>query len=94
MTREASQPANVARARSARYIVTVPAIGWRENPDGSLICPHRDLSVCRECSAVYADVIVDVYGRWFYDPTGEIREALSDDEITREGRALAQGGLL
>lgn len=39
---------------------------WRTNADGSLVCPHRDLSVCAEC-ARHPEVI-EVYGAHYWDP--------------------------
>lgn len=40
---------------------------FREQADGSLVCPHRDLSVCPPCAAS-DPAIVDVVGAHFYVP--------------------------
>lgn len=50
-------------------------MNWRHNPDGSLVCPHRDLTVCPRC-AEHPDVI-DVVGAHYLDTDGTIREALA-----------------
>jgi len=39
---------------------------FRTNPDGSAVCPHRDLSVCGECAEL--PDVVDVYGAHFVLP--------------------------
>ncbi len=49
---------------------------WRTNATGSLVCPHRNMSVCPDC-AEHPD-ITDVAGAHFYDPDGKIREATDD----------------
>jgi hypothetical protein len=36
---------------------------FRENPDGSLVCEHRDLSVCPKCAAL--PDVVEVCGAHF-----------------------------
>lgn len=48
---------------------------FRENADQTLVCSHRDLSVCPECAKT--PEIVEVVGAHYWDPTGEIREALA-----------------
>ena len=37
--------------------------------EGNIVCPHRDLSCCRECANAH-DEIVEVYGvhYWITDP--------------------------
>lgn len=42
--------------------------GWREDEDGQVACPHRDVSVCPGCAD--ADFIVEVYGQFFFAPDG------------------------
>jgi hypothetical protein len=52
--------------------------GFREGHDGSLACPHRDVSVCPTCAAKHAE-IVDVYGRHFWVADPVERKQLIDD---------------
>lgn len=41
--------------------------GWRtDSLSGSVVCPHRDLSVCRDCAADYADNVVNVFGKDYW----------------------------
>lgn len=55
-----------------------PAPRYRHNADGSVVCPHRDLSVCAVCAA--ADpTLVDVYGAHFEVPDPAERDALLAD---------------
>jgi hypothetical protein len=49
--------------------------GWREGFDQSLACPHRDVSVCEECAS--RPEVVEVIGAHYWDPTGEIAEAVA-----------------
>jgi hypothetical protein len=42
---------------------------WRTNADGSLACPHRDLSVCPLCAA-HPDVY-DIAGAHYHLTTAE-----------------------
>ena len=45
-------------------------VTWRTNADGSLACPHRDLSVCPTC-AEHPEV-AEVVGAHYWDPSGEL----------------------
>ena len=47
---------------------------WSTNANGSLACPHRDVSVCPACAA--HPEVTEVAGAHFYDPTGDIAEGL------------------
>lgn len=47
---------------------------WRTNADGSLVCPHRDLSVCLACSTLPG--VTEVAGAHYWDPDGEIARSL------------------
>jgi hypothetical protein len=60
------------------HLTPVPASGWRTNGDDSLICPHRDVTVCPDCERTYAAVTIDVYGRLYYDPDGALRDAMKE----------------
>lgn len=55
-------------------ITTIP-VGWHEASDGTLSCPHRDLSVCTECAA--RPEAVEVAGAYFWIPDPADREALA-----------------
>lgn len=57
---------------------------WRTNPDGSLICPHRSLSVCDAC-ALHPEVTA-VAGVHYYDATGDIAAGIAEPE--RGGEAV------
>jgi hypothetical protein len=64
---------------------------WNTNADGSLVCPHRDLSVCPSCLAAH-DTVIDVFGAAYYtpDPVDRARfaiMAMSDADL----RALCDG---
>jgi hypothetical protein len=48
--------------------------GWREGHEGDVACPHRDCSVCPDCSR--REEVVEVYGRHFWIPAPLEREAL------------------
>lgn len=50
-------------------------MSWRTNADGSLVCPHRELSVCPDCAA-HPDVI-EVEGAHFHDPHGTFRHVMT-----------------
>src|SRR5580765_4967327 len=59
---------------------------FRTNADGSAVCPHRDLSVCRECAALPG--VVDVYGAHYVLPPDDaaasafvIGQAYTADEV-------------
>lgn len=54
-------------------MATLPQ-GWREGHEGEAICPHRDMSVCRECAT--RPEIVDVYGKHYWIDDAEERDAL------------------
>jgi hypothetical protein len=43
--------------------------GFRAGHDGSLACPHRNVTCCPQCAGEYPE-IVEVYGRhfWVADP--------------------------
>lgn len=47
----------------------LPSGGFREDPSGQLVCPHRDLSCCGACVDAHAE-IVEVVGAhfWITDP--------------------------
>lgn len=49
---------------------------WNTNADGSLACPHRDLSVCPSC-ATHPEV-ADVVGAHYHDPDGTIAADLAE----------------
>lgn len=49
---------------------------FHEQADGSLVCPHRDLSVCPPCAAS-DPAIVDVVGAHFYIPDPDDRAAMA-----------------
>jgi hypothetical protein len=63
---------------------------YRTQADGSVVCPHRDLSVCPPCLAADPN-LVDVVGAVFLIPLGPERDAfdalrlddLLDGEVTR-----------
>lgn len=48
---------------------------FRTNADGSLVCPHRDLSCCPACAAA-DERIVDVVGAHFLVPDPAERASL------------------
>ena len=50
---------------------------WRTNADDSLVCPHRDGSVCHAC-ADNPD-IVDVFGAHFHLPDPAERAILAEE---------------
>lgn len=54
---------------STTTITPNPPKHWHEQADGSLVCPHRDLSVCPDCAASHVEA-VDVFGQhfWIADP--------------------------
>ena len=51
--------------------------GFRAGHDGSLACPHRDVSCCEGCASAYPE-IVDVMGAHFWISDPNERAALSD----------------
>jgi hypothetical protein len=51
---------------------------FRENADDSLVCAHRDLSVCDECEAQTTE-LTECYGNYYWDPNGELMMALQSD---------------
>lgn len=53
----------------------LPPPGWHEQADGSLVCPHRDLSVCPACAQ--RPEAVEVVGAHFWLP-GELRELAAE----------------
>lgn len=57
---------------------------YREQADGSLVCRHRDLSVCKPCLDADPD-LVDVMGAVYLIPVGPERDAY---EATRSGTRL------
>lgn len=74
---------------------------WNEQADGTLVCPHRSLSVCPDCFDAY-DEVVDVWGvaYWIADPAdrAEIigRNAdrvcvTHDTGIVEYGRVVSEG---
>lgn len=40
--------------------------GWRTGLEGEVVCPHRNLSVCRDCAADHADNVVNVFGKDYW----------------------------
>lgn len=50
--------------------------GFRTASDGSLICRHRDLSVCPECAAHPA--VTEVVGAHFFDPDGSVAAEVAE----------------
>lgn len=51
------------------------ATTYPTNPDGSAVCPHRDLSVCKPCAA--ADpTLVFVHGVYYHIPDADQRHNL------------------
>lgn len=52
------------------------AIHFHEQADGSLVCPHRDLSTCEECFAATPN-LVDVYSKVYrWEPSAwSVRDA-------------------
>lgn len=48
-----------------------PPAGWRENDDGTAVCPHRDLSVCSSCAN--EPELVDGRGAYFWIGDSELR---------------------
>jgi hypothetical protein len=48
---------------------------WRTNADESLVCPHRDLSVCPACAA--HPEVVEVYGVHYHVTDDADRAALA-----------------
>lgn len=54
--------------------MTAPPEGFREDPDqGTLRCPHRDLSCCPACVAEH-EAIVDADGAAYWIPDAGQRE--------------------
>ena len=58
--------------------------------DGSVVCPHRDLSVCADCAG--DDRLVEVSGAYFYEPDpdarAELRAMLADIDAEYPARHL------
>jgi hypothetical protein len=52
---------NCPSCGTARRIGGPTVVTFRTNADGSLVCPHRDLSVCPACLAQFPD-LMDVFG--------------------------------
>ena len=46
-----------------------PPTGWHEAADGTITCPHRDLTVCPDCADTHPEA-VNVSGAhfWIADP--------------------------
>lgn len=54
--------------------VPIP-LGFHEQADTSLVCPHRDLGVCKFCAGRYIE-IVEVVGAHFWVSHPEERDIL------------------
>jgi len=67
--------------------LAVPGPGYRTNADGSLACPHRDLSCCPTCAKHLG--VVEVMGAHYFVPDADEREALlaSIDDLDDTGSA-------
>lgn len=50
--------------------------GFHEQKDESIVCKHRDVSVCRECLEACED-LVDVFGVVYFIPDPAERAELS-----------------
>jgi hypothetical protein len=50
---------------------------WRTNADGSLVCDHRDMSVCRECAQ--HPLVLDCMGAHYLDHDGRLAAMLAED---------------
>lgn len=64
---------SLGHARNCRFGPGYDPAYWRTDADGSLVCPHRDLSVCSDCATLPG--VTEVAGAHFYDPDGKIAEA-------------------
>jgi hypothetical protein len=53
---------------------------WNTNADGSLVCPHRDMSVCRECAQ--HPQVLDVMGAHYIDHDGRLAAMLAEEAAT------------
>ncbi len=52
---------------------------FHEQADGTLVCRHRDVSVCDKCAEDWADEISDVYGQFYAVPPEEMAEIKAED---------------
>ena len=50
-------------------MTTMPNGFHADTYEGNLVCPHRDISCCRDCATAHEE-IVEVYGihYWIADP--------------------------
>jgi hypothetical protein len=65
---------------------------FHQQADGSLVCPHRDLSVCRACMAADPNLL-DIVGAVFLVPLGEVRDAfLADVRSQRDESEPCEAG--
>ncbi len=62
-----------------------PPTGWKPGAMGSIVCPHRDLSVCSACASAYPEV-VNVYEEfyWIADETERAELQLSITDLAAE----------
>ena len=60
-----------------------PPRGWHEQADGSLACPHRDLSVCDACAASTPEAH-ETYGRHFWIPDPADRRLLRQEKLRQQ----------
>lgn len=82
-------PRGVAYAYGEAYVPAgaLPPKGWHEQADGTLVCPHRDLSVCPSCADAH-EACVEVVGAHFWLPDADDRALVaagvaggSDDDL-------------
>lgn len=54
-----------------------PPKGWTEGHDGTLACPHRDLSVCDPCASENVEAC-EVVGAHFWVPDAAARAEFAE----------------
>lgn len=62
--------------------------GFRTATDGTLACPHRDLSVCGGCADHPA--ITEVLGAYYHDPDGAIAAEVAAMLATPDATTYAE----
>jgi hypothetical protein len=69
---------------------TINRAAYRYNADGSVVCPHRDLSACPDCVAA-DDYLVNVYGAVYLavdpDERDDLLAMTAEDEAAAWDRA-------
>lgn len=59
-------------------MTTHPPRGFHEQADGTLVCPHRDLSTCDACATEHEPAIVEIAGAHFWIPDAGERAELAE----------------